>query len=66
MFGRVDFREDGKKKKKKGRENMEGKIFRRCLVGRVRGEMIVVPGCFLPRLAKKFSPQNGENLGGKM
>ena len=34
MFGRVDFSEDGKKM----RENEEGKLFRKCLVERGRGE----------------------------
>ena len=34
MFGRVDFSEDGRKM----RENDEGKLFRKCLVERGRGE----------------------------
>ena len=34
VFGRVNLREDGKKM----RENEEGKLFRRCLVERGRGE----------------------------
>ena len=36
MFGRVDFREDEKKKRKKERENEERKLFEKCLVGRGR------------------------------
>ena len=35
MFGRVDFREDGKNKR---RENEEGKLVGGCLVGRERGK----------------------------
>ena len=34
VFGRVDFSED----ERKMRENEEGKLFRRCLVERGRGE----------------------------
>ena len=34
MFGRVDFRED----EKKMRENEKGKLFEKCLLGRVIGE----------------------------
>ena len=36
VFGRVDFREDEKKKRKKERENEERKLFEKCLVGRGR------------------------------
>ena len=35
MFGRVDFREDRKNKR---RENEEGKLVGGCLVGRERGK----------------------------
>ena len=38
MFGRVDFREDEKKKRKKERENEERKLFEKCLVERGREE----------------------------
>ena len=38
MFGRVDFREDEKKKRKKERENEERKLFEKCLIGRGREE----------------------------
>ena len=34
MFGRVDFREDGKKM----RENEEEKLFGRCSIGTIRGK----------------------------
>ena len=54
MFGRVDFREDEKKKK-----NEEGKLFGGCLVGREEKKM-VGPRCFLLGLTRKFSPQNRE------
>ena len=64
MFGRVDFREDGKKKK--GEKIRKENFLEGVWLGEGEGKMIVVPGCFLPGLAKMFSPQNGENLGGKM
>ena len=67
MFGRVDFREDGKKRKKKERENKEGKLFRRCLVRRGRRENDSGTRVFSPRTRQKvFSPKWRENLGGKM
>ena len=38
MFGRVDFREDEKKKREREKENEERKLFEKCLVGRGREE----------------------------
>ena len=59
VFGRVDFREDGKKG-----EKWEDKIFRECLAGRggerEREENMVGFICFLSGPIKKFSLQNEE------
>ena len=52
MFGLVNFREDGKKKKE-GRENGGLNIFGECLVGKRGGK----------KKTKMFSPQNGEKTG---
>ena len=55
MFGRVDFREDEKKKEKKF-------FFEECLVGRGRGKRDGVWE-FSPRVLQKFfSPKWGENV----
>ena len=61
MFGRVDFREDGKKKR---RETEEGKLFGGCLIGRRRGKKKCdgawvffsssSPKCFRPKLGRKL------------
>ena len=50
-----------KKEKKKKREKIRKENFLEGVwLGEGEGKMIVAPGCFLPGLAKKFSPQNGE------
>ena len=46
MFGKVNFREDGKKKKKN--------VFGVCLVERGKGKKMVKSGYFLPRPTKKL------------
>ena len=48
MFGRVDFRG-------------ERELFGGCLVGRGKRKMMMGP-VVLPRLTKKFSPQDGEKI----
>ena len=55
MFGWVDFREEGKKKR---REN----IFCECLVQGRGGKKLVGPDCFLLGPTKIFSLQIGEKL----
>ena len=55
VFGRIDFRGIGKKKKK--REKKEGKLFEGCLVGREKRrkrKCVVGPKCFLPRSTRKL------------
>ena len=48
----------GRMEKKKGRENKEGKLFRRCLVGRGRGENDSGARMFSPRARQNvFSPK---------
>ena len=59
MFGRVDFREDGKKEKKK-RKNKKWKLFGGYLVRRKRGKKIIESMCFFPESTRRFSSQNGE------
>ena len=61
MFGRVDFREDEKKKKKKWREREKKKKKRwennldDVWLGEGDGKIMVGFVCFLPWLTKKFS-----------
>ena len=55
-FSWKDFREDGKCRREKWKEN----IFGRCLVGGKRGENIGGARDFLPDSTKMFSPQNEE------
>ena len=60
VFGRVDFRVDEKKKKK--RENEERKLFRECLIKRGREENNSGVLMFSLRAHKKvFSPKWREN-----
>ena len=60
MFGWVDFREDGKKKKKIGQCLVEGKGGKK---------KMIEPMCFLSGHTKMFSPQiwekPGENINGQ-
>ena len=44
---------------------VEGKHFRRCLVGKGKGKEMVGLGYFLLGPTRKFSPQNGEKTVGK-
>ena len=64
VFGRVDFREDGKK----SRENEEGNFFGRCLARRQRWERDGGAWVFSPLTNQKvFSPKWGENqVGGSL
>ena len=55
VFGRIDFRGIGKKKKKEKKK--EGKLFEGCLVGREKRrkrKCVVGPKCFLPRSTRKL------------
>ena len=52
MFGRVDFREDGKKK----RENKEENFSKSVCLREGEGKEMVGPKCFLPRPIKMLSP----------
>ena len=64
MFGRVDFREDEKKKKEKKRERMRRENFLKSVwLGGGERKMMVRSECFLSRLTKKFSLQNREKTG---
>ena len=65
MFGRVDFREDGKKKRKRRREKMSRENFLEGVwLGGGEERKKVGPRCFLPVSTIKFSPQNGEKTVG--
>ena len=57
VFGRVDFREDGKKMRRK---NFLNGVW----LGRVEGKEMVGPKCFFLEHTKKFSPRNGGKIGG--
>lgn len=60
MFGRKDFRENGKiQREKMRREN----VFRRCLIRRREGKKMMEPECFLSKLIKKVFTQNWEKIG---
>ena len=67
MFGRVDFWEDEKTKKKKKGEKIRKENFLEGVwlgEGEGEGKMIVAPGCFLPGLAKTFFlPKMEKKLG---
>ena len=62
VFGRMDFKEDGKKKKK--RKNKKGKLFGGCLVGRKGREGKCVEGSkfFFLEPTRKLSPKMGRKL----
>ena len=54
VFGRVDFMEDGKKRRK----NKEIKLFRKCLIGKGKEENDGGTWMFFPRTHQKiFSPK---------
>ena len=62
MFGRVDFREDEKKKRERERMRREN-FLKSVWLGGGERKMMVRSECFLSRLTKKFSLQNREKTG---